>query len=297
MLINKHFFKYYEEAGDEGTPGGGSGGDGDPGQDKGDPGAGDGDSLLAGAGNNRGSGDAGDGDPGDGGEGSKDWFLAEGVKGEGDKPDWFLADKYKSVEEQAKAYPELAKKLGGFTGAPEQYELTMPEGIEGEVRTEDPLLTTFVDVAKELNMSQDAFNKVLHTYIAQEAEAINTDIAGEMEKLGPNAKARVDAVADWAKANLDEEQFSAVYNMATSAANIQALEAIIGINREGRLGNDGGGNPGMSKEELKAMRFATNEHGQRLMEVDPEYRRKVEKAYRDAYGDAPRKEIVHGRGE
>jgi len=46
---------------------------------------------------------------------------SEGVNGEGEAPEYFKADKYKSVADQAKAYTELEKRFGGFTGAPEAY--------------------------------------------------------------------------------------------------------------------------------------------------------------------------------
>ena len=49
--------------------------------------------------------------------GEGEYYLADGVKGTGDIPEWYKADKYKSVAEQAKAYPELLSKFGGFTGA------------------------------------------------------------------------------------------------------------------------------------------------------------------------------------
>ena len=50
--------------------------------------------------------------------GEGEFFLSEGIKGVGDLPEWYKADKYKSIAEQAKAYTELEKKFGGFTGAP-----------------------------------------------------------------------------------------------------------------------------------------------------------------------------------
>ena len=42
----------------------------------------------------------------------------EGVPGNGELPSWFKVDKYKSVDEQAKAYNELATRFGGFEAAP-----------------------------------------------------------------------------------------------------------------------------------------------------------------------------------
>ena len=76
------------------------------------------------------------------------WFLNEEVKGEGDVPEWFKADKYKSVAEQAKAYAGLESKLGAFTGAPKDgYEVELPEGVDVELDSEDPMLVNFNDWA------------------------------------------------------------------------------------------------------------------------------------------------------
>ena len=65
---------------------------------------------------------------------------------EGEKPEW-LKDKYKSVEDQAKAYAELEKKFGGFTGSPEgDYEMKVPEGISGEFDMDDPRIASSLAV-------------------------------------------------------------------------------------------------------------------------------------------------------
>ena len=50
------------------------------------------------------------GDGGDGGQ-STDWFHAENVKGEGDRPE-YLQSKFKDVGAQAKGYAEMEKRFG-----------------------------------------------------------------------------------------------------------------------------------------------------------------------------------------
>ena len=60
--------------------------------------------------------------------GEGEYFLSDGIKGTGETPEWYKGDKYKSVAEQAKAYTELEKKFGGFTGAPKDVcQLTEPD--------------------------------------------------------------------------------------------------------------------------------------------------------------------------
>ena len=54
-----------------------------------------------------------------------------------EQPEWFMKDKYKSIDEQAKAAFELQKKMGKYWGAPnENYSI---EGLEG-IEESDPLI-------------------------------------------------------------------------------------------------------------------------------------------------------------
>jgi len=48
--------------------------------------------------------------------GEGEYFLTDGIKGAGDRPEWYLSEKYKSVSDQAAAYNELSKKFGAFKG-------------------------------------------------------------------------------------------------------------------------------------------------------------------------------------
>jgi hypothetical protein len=78
-----------------------------------------------------------------------EYFLSDGIKGTGDTPEWYKGDKYKSVAEQAKAYTELEKKFGGFTGAPKDgYQ--GPEGIEAD----DALLQELTEFASSANTAK-----------------------------------------------------------------------------------------------------------------------------------------------
>lgn len=59
---------------------------------------------------------------------------------------------------------------------PESYELNIGDDLKDsnvQISSDDPMLNSFKDVAKELNLSQDQFNKVANFYITQEANAQN----------------------------------------------------------------------------------------------------------------------------
>jgi hypothetical protein len=175
---------------------------------------------------------------------------------EGEKPEW-LKDKYKSVEDQAKAYAELEKKFGGFTGSPEgEYEIKAPEDLPGEFDMEDPRLEWFQNVAKETNMSQATFDQMLHGFAKMEVEANDPEAAKniEIQALGKNANARLRDLGDWGKANLDSNQYEGFKGLATTAAGVEVLEALIAKSSEGKMPTSNTVRaPGITQEALDDM--------------------------------------------
>jgi hypothetical protein len=216
------------------------------------------------------------------------WALAEGIPGEGDQPEWFKGEKYKSVSDQAKAYVDLEKQLGTFTGAPEEYEVQLEDAaLDTSHLMADPMLDWFKGTAKELNMSQDSFNKILNGWVGQEVEQFKQDREKQIEALGTNAPARLQNLTDWGKANLSQEEWELYQGVATSSEGVRLLEALVSKTRETPM-VQGTVQPKSSNtpEELRKMRAEKNDSGQLLMSIDAEHRRKVQQAYRDYYGDA-----------
>jgi len=213
--------------------------------------------------------------------------------------DWFKKDKYKTVEDQAKAYNDLEKKLGEtstLTGAPEEdYVLTMPEGMDAEFMEGNPALDGFKEVAKEMNLSQEAFDKILGKYLEAEAAMTGTSVEQEMKALGDNADRRLKDLADFGSANLSKEDYEAFRAVASTAAGVTVLEAMKSLTKEHKLPGDGEhvpGNTGMTPEILKEMMAKKDDNGNRLMSLDPAYKKKVDKAYNDYYGSAPKSSVV-----
>ncbi len=133
------------------------------------------------------------------------WMWNESTPGTGAKPDWYLGDKYKSVEEQAKALPHaeqtigrLKQKLGGFTGAPDKYDFS---GLEIDVNTESEAYQKFENICRTYNVSQEMANEFakLYTEAIQEGlgeSAINFE--EEYKALGENADIRVQQIKNFA---------------------------------------------------------------------------------------------------
>ena len=117
-------------------------------------------------------------------------------------PEWYKGDKYKSVAEQAKAYTELEKKFGGFTGAPKD-GYAGPEGIESD----DALLQELTEFATKTNMSQEAFGEAWELLTAQSEAVEAVSQEQEIAALGSNAEERIKNVEGYLKNNLDADDY------------------------------------------------------------------------------------------
>lgn len=280
MIINKNWLGrvFREEASDQGSDDGG-GGDNQNNQD-------------------------------DGGKGVAD-LLNQDDKGTDDKsgddrPEW-LQDKYmtegKSVadatNEQAKAYSELSSKFGSFTGAPESYEVSISEELKEagvEISADDPMVEQAMAFAKESNMSQEGFNNMIELYSMQqvaEQKADQEHIAEQMKTLGNNAEARVNNIGLWSDKNLDPELSAGLKSMATTAEGVKALEKLITMTGNSAVDVDAAqNNSGASAEEVTAMQFEKDEHGNRRINTDKEFKARYEKLRDQVYGLGENRQMV-----
>ncbi|KKN70260.1 hypothetical protein LCGC14_0432850 [marine sediment metagenome] len=164
------------------------------------------------------------------------WYWADGVEGSGEPPAWWNKEKYKYVADQAAAHPELRKKLGAFTGAPEEYKYNVTaEGLKDyEVDPENNVIKALSRFAKDNNMSQDGFSDLLNGLVmltAQDDQASadeDTKFYAEQEKLlGENSEQRRADLSQWAKQqNFEPHVLEAMGRWAQTANDVIALEAI-----------------------------------------------------------------------
>lgn len=191
-----------------------------------------------------------------------DWQWGEGKPGEGDVPEWFDNSKFKSVTDQAIAHKELQKKFGGFTGAPEDYEFSIAEGLEGKVGldVDSEQYKAFSDFAKESNMSNDLFNNIINTHLeslAGSQEQIQTDMAenqkAELEKLGDDSANIINEVSSWGQNNLTGDEFEAFRGLASSAGNIKLLQKMITKTTSSKVDAKANTAPAFSRDDLRGM--------------------------------------------
>lgn len=156
---------------------------------------------------------------------SKYW-LDDNTPIEGEIPEWFNSKKYKTVSAQAAAQRELEKKLGSFIGAPEVY--LPPENFEP-----DELYSKVAIVAKQLNMSNEALNKLVGVYLEHNNTNLqinNAEIEAhkitEMNKLGVNGQDMIKGVKQWIANNFSEDERSIFDEFAVSADAIKVLAKI-----------------------------------------------------------------------
>lgn len=166
--------------------------------------------------------------------GPGEWWYAEGIKGEGEKPEWFDDKKYKYVVDQAKGLPGLRKELSKLPGAPEDYEISFDEELaDFDLSGSETTLDDFKNLAKELRINQEGFNKIVNFYaknISAQQESVSQEIEQyaqqEMEKLGPNAKEELSTLMTWARNNLPNEMMDAFRHTLVSAENVQVMNYI-----------------------------------------------------------------------
>ncbi len=217
-----------------------------------------------------------------------EFFLSEGIKGVGDQPEWYKADKYKSVAEQAKAYTELEKKFGGFTGAPKDgYQ--MAEGVDAD----DALWGELVEFGNETNMSQDAMHKAWELLTAQEQAVEEISFENELQKLGDNAEGRIKVVEQFMKNNLDSDAFGQARELMTTADTIALAEFFIKATAPAKLPIDGHIEPGgLTWEDIQAEMWKTDDYGNYLRSVDPNHEAKIQRMMKDFGGDKPYERTV-----
>jgi hypothetical protein len=210
-----------------------------------------------------------------------EYFLSDGIKGTGDAPEWYKGDKYKSVAEQAKAYTELEKKFGGFTGAPKD-GYAGPEGVESD----DALLQELTEFASKTNMSQEAFGEAWELLTAQSEAVEAVSQEQEIAALGSNAEERIKNVEGYLKNNLDADDYETVRDLVTDAKSIQLIEYMVRATAPTKLPIDGGQHPtGMTWSDIEAEMFKKNDNGQLLRSIDASHEAKIQKMMQEFGGD------------
>jgi hypothetical protein len=132
--------------------------------------------------------------------GTDEWYFAEGIPGQGQRPDW-LKPKYNSLAAQAKAYHEAEAKFGSMEAPPDQYDLST---FTDKIDSDNEHIKSFLDYAKESRMSQGQVQKTLESLVNYE-NSFMVDESKEIEKLGPDGQKKRQIVDQWVSNNFSKE--------------------------------------------------------------------------------------------
>lgn len=198
--------------------------------------------------------------------------------------------KYKTDEELAKGYNELRKQLGGFTGAPESYEIKLADEFNNQfhIDQEDPFFQSFAEFGKENNFSQDMFNNLINLYAhniskleKEYAQSSKEFLAAEREKLGEKAGELIQEVHDWAKSNVPTEFADVVSQLGQTADGVRFLKMISERSHFTKVPVDGNVNTLQTSQIESQLRdmMADRRYGQ-----DPDFTKMVDAQYANHYG-------------
>lgn len=141
-----------------------------------------------------------------------------------DRPDYLL-EKFKSVEEQAKAY-NAAQKILGRVSSIEKY-LGAPEdgyNIPDELKDND-LVSEVANFCKESGFSQDFFDKA--TSFINRGEEIKALSKEELYKsIGDDAESRIKNVTNFVKNNFPPEVVAGLKHVPANADSLRFFEHV-----------------------------------------------------------------------
>ena len=149
------------------------------------------------------------------------WFIDDKTPGAGERPDW-MPSKYKRASDVGKAYSELERKLGGFTGAPEKYDFSTLEIDEA-----DPIVQMIAEVGKEKGMNQETVNTLLGRMISLEEAQKSMNIEQEVKKLGPDGERQLNEYKNWQKDYFKPEESEVVSSWIRTADDLKVFNRIM----------------------------------------------------------------------
>jgi len=216
-----------------------------------------------------------------------------------EQPEWFKADKYKTIDDQAKAYGDLEKRFGSFTGAPESYEAQLSDEMTElgvSIDSDDPLMAKAVEYAKASNMSQEGFNGMVQLYaenLVSEQIALDEHKSKQLESLGNNAAQRVDGINKWVDANMDAESAEGLRGVITTAEGVKAIEQLISKTKNAPVAaSDTVPAVSVTQTELDAMYFAKDDNGNRKINTDASFKADYESKKNALHGTAPYRQMI-----
>ena len=178
-----------------------------------------------------------------------------------DRPEW-LPEKFKSAEDMATAYSSLESKLGkdqetlksalleeiqneALADRPESAgDYQLKEGYE-EFAT-DPLMEWWSNFAWTNGFSQEEFDEGLEQFTAD-----GIDMDAEVQKLGDNGNARIEAAALWFQKHIPEKFAPVLERIGESAEGVELVEFLMEMTSQQSMSGDATAPTTLTKAELE----------------------------------------------
>lgn len=160
-----------------------------------------------------------------GAEAAPEFYWAEGVPGQGPRPD-YLPAKFESAEQAVKAYGELEKKFGGFVGAPESYDFVTPleqHGLEWDKESE--VGKDLAGVLKQYNASQEFAEALMGVY-AKDMSARAVTAEDVLTNLGDDGKRMINTISNYAAENLTPEETHVLETMMMDSEQVKLVNKL-----------------------------------------------------------------------
>lgn len=154
----------------------------------------------------------------------------------------------------AAAYRDLvakdAERTADVPGEADAYDLALPDGlelpqgIEIEIKADDPLWAGFQALGKKHGLSRAAFTEFVGEFAKYQIQNAQADVEAYVAAktaLGANADTRIKAAESWLGANLPKAEAQALGGALISADGIKAVERLISLKSGPRAAENTGG--------------------------------------------------------
>ena len=138
-----------------------------------------------------------------------------------DRNDWHDS-RFDTIDDQAMAWGDLNKKIGGFSGAPEgDYEYNLRDGWD--IDKDSQTVRDLQEFGRKVNMDQGTMDGLFDIYMDEMAAHEVTE-EKEMEALGDNAEQRIQAIDNWIARVGDDKLTDFVSEHSSTAREVEMIE-------------------------------------------------------------------------
>jgi hypothetical protein len=138
-------------------------------------------------------------------------------------PEWFMKDKYKSIEDQAKAQYEMRKLIGPVWGPPkDDYKM---DGIQG-INPNDPVLAHLKPELKEMGLSQEGFERLITKYQAAQVAAVTKLEADLKQTLTQKDATAIKDVDGWLNDSFSPEDAETMRSWIVNEKDFHLLSTL-----------------------------------------------------------------------